>query len=143
MRLSQHFTVKELVDPETVKAMGEARAANTVHQVLIDTLEHLKAMLDGESITVNDYGSPWGGNFKYSGVRPYTYKEGARFSSHRYGNTAACKFKTLPAVWVQRFILDHQDDFPNIVRMEDAAITKTWLHIECGKRSGPIVVFKP
>ena len=141
MQLSTNFSVKELVDPETVKAMGEVRAANTVHQVLVDTLEDLKDALEGAPITVNDY--EWGGNFRYSGVRPYTYLEGAKFSSHRYGNTADCKFKDLTATWVQRYIMSHQDDFPNIVRMEDVTITKTWLHIECGKRSGPIVVFRP
>jgi hypothetical protein len=143
MNLSTHFTVKELVDPETVKAMGEKRAANTVHQVLVDTLEDLKTALDGASITINSY--EWGGNYRYSGVRPHTYKEGATFSSHRYGNTADCKFKTLTPVWVQRFIMKHQDDFPNIVRMEDAAITKTWLHIETSsrKREGDIIVFRP
>jgi len=141
MQLSTHFSVKELVDPETVKVMGEVRAANTVHQVLIDTLEDLKDHLNGALITVNSY--EWGGNFRYSGVRPHTYTDGAKFSSHRYGNTADCKFEDLTATWVQQLILKHPEDFPNIVRMEDAAITKTWLHIECGKRSGPIVVFKP
>lgn len=141
MQLTTNFTVKELVDPETVAAMGEERAANTVDQRLLLSLESLKSALDGASVTVNDYG--WGGNFKYSGVRPYTYKKGAKFSSHRYGNTADCKFTALAPVWVQQFILDHQEDFPHIVRMEDAAVTKTWLHIECGKRTGPIVIFKP
>lgn len=142
MDLSTHFTVKELVDPETVKAMGEKRAANTVHQVLIDTLEDLKDALNGASIIVNNYER--GGNYRYSGVRPYTYHEGADFSSHRYGNTADCKFGSgLSPIWVQQLIMKHQDDFPNIVRMENAAITKTWLHIECGKRSGPIVIFRP
>ena len=142
MNLSTHFTVKELVDPETVEAMGEERAGNTVHQVLVDTLEDLKDALNGAAIIVNNY--EHGGNYKYSGVRPFTYLEGAKFSSHRYCNTADCKFGSgISPIWVQRLILKHQDDFPNIVRMEDAAITKTWLHIETGKRSGPIVVFKP
>ena len=142
MKLSTHFTVKELVDPDTVKAMGVKRAGNTVHQVLVDTLEDLKDALNGVAIIVNNYER--GGNYKYSGVRPFTYLEGAKFSSHRYGNTADCKFGSgVTPIWVQRLILKHPEDFPNIVRMEDAAVTKTWLHIETGKRSGPIVVFKP
>ena len=53
MNLSTHFTVKELVDPETVTAMGEARAANTADQRLIYTLEVLKAAPDYAAITVN------------------------------------------------------------------------------------------
>lgn len=141
MKLSEHFSVRELVDPETVDAMGEERAGNTVDPRLIMALETLRAVLDCTPIIINDY--EWGGNFKYSGVRPCTYTKGAKFSSHRYGNTADLKFPALDPIWVQHFILEHEHEFPHIVRMEDAAITKTWLHIECGDRSGPINVFQP
>jgi len=138
MQISTNFSVKELVDPETVEALGE-RARNVILPFLPVVLEKLREYTG--SITVNDY--EWGGNFKYSGTRPYTYKKGAAFSSHRYGNTTDCKFKGITPLEVQTYILDNPDDYPHIVRMEDAAITKTWLHIETGFRSGDIKVFKP
>jgi len=58
---------------------------------------------------------------------------------------ADCKFYDATPIKVQKYLLEHQDDFPYIVRMEDAKITKTWLHVEVGKRplGQKIKVFKP
>jgi len=138
VNISTNFSIKELVDPETVEALGE-RARNVILPFLPVTLEKLRDFTG--PIKVNDY--EFGGNFKYSGTRPYTYKKGATFSSHRYGNTADCKFKDLTPVEVQKHIIENQDLYPHIVRMENAEITKTWLHVESGFRSGDIIIFNP
>ncbi len=143
MKASDNFTVKELVDPETVNILGD-RAINAIHPFRLITLEQLRKFViekTGDGITINDY--EWGGQFQYSGTRPFTYKKGAKFSTHRYMNTDDCKFKGITPIEVQQHIMDNQDLYPYIVRMENAEITKTWLHIENGYRNGSIIIFNP
>lgn len=156
MKISTNFSVKELVDPDTVQVHGESRSRNFIHPTVPITLEKLREYViaeTGKGITINDYA--WGGGYKYSGIRPHTYTEGAKFSTHRYGNTDDLKFKGITPVEVQKHILDNPDMYPHIVRMENAEITRKvrdvdgtdivfeWLHIECGYRDGPIIVFNP
>lgn len=156
MKISTNFSVKELVDSGTVLVHGEARSRNFIHPSVPITLEKLREYViekTGKGVTVNDYA--WGGGYSYSGIRPHTYKAGAKFSTHRYGNTVDCKFKGITPVEVQKHIMDNPDRYPHIVRMENAEITRKvreidgedvvfeWLHVECGHRDGDIIIFNP
>jgi len=134
MKISNNFTVQELVHKDIINVLGEGRAANTISTYLISSLEKLR----------NHYGAIRinGGGYKNSGLRKASYyrKFGIireSYSTHQYGNTADLKFSNgVKPAEVFDFILANQEKFPYIVRMENAHETRTWLHIECGKFKG-------
>lgn len=131
MKISKYFEVKELVHPDIIKKLGEERAANIISPYLITTLENLRKKFG--PIIIND-----GREFINSGVRKASFYKSwgmtiESYSTHLYGNTADCKFTNYSPVHVFDYIMENQEQFPSIVRLEDAHKTKTWLHIECGK----------
>lgn len=143
-KLSQHFSVSELVNPDIIKKLGEIRAANFISPFLIQTLEVIRARFG--PIVIN--GEFRGLTFTNSGLRKASYykKLGIMiesYSTHQYGNTADCKFPEATPAQIYDYILDNPDEFPFIVRMENAHITESWLHIECGKYRDKIEVFNP
>lgn len=143
MKLSNNFTVQELVHEDIIKVLGEKRAANLVSPRLLQEMERLRNMYG--SIHIN------GGRFKNSGIRQASYYRNKlglirqSYSTHQWGNTADLKFSNgIYAKDVYDYILDNQGKFPYIVRMENAHKTKKWLHIECGQyRENEIEVFNP
>ena len=142
MKISNNFTVQELVHPDIIKVLGEKRAANLVSPRLLQELEHLRNRYG--AIRIN------GGRFKNSGIRKASYYTNwgmmtQSYSTHQWGNTADLKFSNgIKPAEVYDYILDNPNNFPCIVRMENAHITKTWLHIECGQyREDEIEVFEP
>jgi len=143
MKLTEHFSVQELVHPDIIKKLGVERAANLVSPYLLRGIEKLRAKYG--PIHVN------GGNFTNSGMRKASFYKNKlgfikeSYSTHLYGTTADLKFSDTTAIEVYDTILANPDDFPYVIRMENAHITKTWLHIEFGKvrRNGKLEVFNP
>lgn len=142
MKLSNNFTLKELVHKDIINVLGEKRAANLVSPRLLQELERLRNMYG--AITIN------GGKFENSGIRKASYYTSwgmmtQSYSTHQWGNTADLKFANgVKPAEVYDYILAHQGKFPYIVRMENAHLTETWLHIECGQyREEFIEVFEP
>lgn len=140
MNLSNNFQLEEFVHPEFIKVLGD-RAALLINPRLVDTFQALRDQLK-TPIKINDWHS--GGNFKFSGLRPLYSTEGAKRSIHKTGCAADGKFQ-LPAEKVYLHILNNQDKYPYISRMEEINYTPTWVHIECGyeKRVGDIRIFNP
>jgi len=146
-KLTTNFALEEMVHPTIFNTIGD-RAADFLNVNLAPTAQFLKEFLTehlghNESITVNDWA--WGGNFKSSGLRLPAGLVGAKLSAHRFGTAIDCKFKHLTPVEVQDLIMSNQDKFIFISRMENAKVTKTWLHLETctNKRTGNIKVFNP
>jgi len=138
LQISKHFSIKELIDPETYGQIGD-RSEGIIDPRLIETIEAIREKFGRTTINTWEFG----GRFEYSGYRPCSYKKGAKYSSHRFGNTADLKFPDVAPIVVQQHIIANPDDFPYVIRMEDAEVTKTWLHVETGRRRRPIKVFKP
>ncbi len=139
MKLTTNFQLEELVHPEIYDRIG-SRSFDFLNPLLPLAVQGLRDEFG--SITVNDW--VWGGNFINSGLRMPNYPDGfAELSSHRFGCAADCKFADADPLQVQLYIKSHADDFPYITRMENAEITKTWLHVEVGKRGNNIIIFNP
>ncbi len=142
MKISKHFDLRELVNPEIFNhpAIGE-RALDFININAVPTLEVLRGEFG--PITINDWST--GGNYKNSGLRSPNSGVGAPLSAHRFGTGFDPKFKDHEAEYVYFHILNNQDKYPFIRRMENAEITKTWLHIEIStnKREDDIIVFNP
>ena len=97
------------------------------------------------SITINN--KYWGGRFNWSGYRTRTSGVGAKFSQHKFGRALDLKFKDATPIEVQNYIIENEEMFYKLGlrRLEDANITKTWLHIDTmsANKFNKIHVFKP
>lgn len=150
MNLSKNFLLEEFIHPDIFNhpAIGE-RAEDFLHPSLVVTAEALKRNLTGELsgdvveiVTINNW--VWNGVYQDSGLRLPTGSVGAPLSSHRFGNTMDPKYKHHTAAQVYDHILDNQELYPFISRMENILKTPTWNHIEVGDvRVGAIIVFNP
>jgi len=140
MKVSPNFDIRELVHPDIHEAHGD-RCPNFISAFLPVTLESLKENLT-EVVTVNNW--IWGGNRDSAGLRPDGDPDGAKLSTHKFGNTADPKFKHHTAEEVYYHILSNPHKYPHIIRMEHIDHTPTWVHIEVGpRRYGDIIIFNP
>lgn len=138
MKLTTNFQLEEFIHPEILERIGD-RSADFLHPMLAPTVQVLRDRFG--PITINDW--LWGGKFKSSGLRLPKGDVGAILSSHRFGTASDLKFDAVEPITVQNYIIQHQDQFPHISRLENALVTKTWLHVECGVRTNSIKVFNP
>lgn len=138
MQLTRNFELQEFVHPEIYRRIGN-RSADFLHPLLARTIQELRNRFG--KIIINDW--LWGGELVDSGLRLPQGTVGADLSAHRFGCAADIKIETVIPIDVQQQIMQHQHIYPHITRMENADITKTWLHIEVGKRKAPIVIYNP
>jgi len=115
MKLTDNFSLSELVSPEIIEVVGD-RAADFLHAELATTLQRLRDKFG--AIIVN--GTFRGRAFTESGLRHPKSRTGAKLSSHRFGTAADCKFYDITPVEAYDYIIRHQSEFPTIRRMEDA-----------------------
>lgn len=173
MNLTNNFTLQELVHPDIYNhpAIGE-RCANWLSPYLAPTLQSIKDNTQ-DVITVNSWS--FGGHRIDAGLRlpmikPSTYEiqqiilryedaneranklidlfigVGAYLSGHKYGGSADMqpKLQSARSLWLH--IIDNQELYPNIIRVEHIDITPTWVHIDVGDARKPnekIKIFNP
>jgi len=135
---SKHFKIHELVPKKMYEKYGEA-AWRYVDPRLVESIDKLKEHFNLGTMTINNYF--WGGNREWSGIRtpdsPY-YSYG---SQHSYGNAFDIVFSNYNAEEVRQYILENQNHFPYIRRLEDKV---NWIHLDVantGKKE--IVLFNP
>lgn len=137
----KYFTIRELVPPHVFNERGE-KAWGLLDSNALHMLDALRTHLG--PITVNNWHI--GGSFKESGLRTPKGRYYRPYSQHSFGRAFDCKFKNVSAEDAQAFVISNPDLFPYITRLEDAAITKTWLHFDTcnfGDQVNDIYVFKP
>ncbi len=142
MKVSEHFDLRELINDDIYNhpAIGD-RAADFINANTAPSLEDMRS--DFGPITINDWHT--GGAYKNSGLRAPNSPVGAALSAHRFGTAFDLKFLEHKPISVYFKILNNQDRYPFITRMENAERTVTWLHIEfsTAKRPGEIIIFNP
>jgi hypothetical protein len=121
----ERFTLEELVPPDVFQARAAA-AWELLDPRALMTLDALRKQF-GPTV-VNNWRT--GGSFKESGFRASDTSTGARYSQHKYGRAFDCKFRETTAQDAQSYILEHPGQFEFLTTLEDAAITKTWLHFD-------------
>ena len=152
-KLTTNFQLQEFVHPWLWSEFGE-RTYSMLHPMLYMVAQQLRDEFG--PITINDwvwklhsdeYRNPqaWDRCFTDSGLRRLSGGVGAKFSAHRWGYAGDLKFEDADPQQLQSYITSNPDEFPHIIRMENAAITKTWLHVEVGRRldGAGIIVFNP
>jgi len=97
---------------------------------ILKTFDMLKMTYSPDDpVLINDW--LWGGNFQYSGFRPFTCPEGAEFSMHKWFKAGDLKFSNYD---VQKIIKDIKKDpfaepFQYITCIE-VGKEITWLHVD-------------
>lgn len=133
----KHFVIKEFVPPEVWNAEGENAIAR-IDPLILLTAEQVREFFDAP-VTINNWSL--GGQLRYRGYRPASCTVGAKKSMHREGKAIDFDIKGLTAQQGRKRILDNQNSFPHIRRMERGV---SWVHVDI-KDTGKdeIVLFNP
>lgn len=136
---AKYFTIDELVYPSLFESQGE-RSWLWLRRDAIASLDAIREKFG--PCTVNNY--KWGGPRVASGLRPLVGGVGAAMSLHRFGAAFDVVPHKATPVEVYEYILTHQHEFPHITRLENAHLTKTWLHFDVANTgANTIVTFNP
>lgn len=135
MKISEHFDLREFIDPVTYKELGE-KSIDKIDKRLVDIAELLRK-LAGKPVTINNWFS--GGQYKESGLRRMDSPTGAKRSAHKEGKAIDCKVAGMSVANVQALVMAHEKEFfdAGVRQMEDISFTPTWTHL--GTREGKIV----
>ncbi len=167
MKLTKNFSLTELIHPDIYKnpAIG-SRANDFLHKDLAKTCQLIRDNVG--PITINNWAV--GGHYVDSGLRMpmhvpshteiahilSTEKDsekasekliklfkgvGALLSDHKEGCAADLKPKDVTVQALYNHILDNQELYPAIVRIENIEKTPTWVHVTVGHRHGRIKIF--
>lgn len=121
----KHFILQELVPPSIYNTRGES-AQELLDSRLLITLDQLREVFG--PLTVNNWHT--GGNYSESGLRSFDTKTGAKFSQHKFGRAADCKFKNKAPREAAHYVLAHRGEFPYLTTIENPDATPTWLHVD-------------
>lgn len=136
---AKFFKIQELVYPSLAER-GEDFAWQFLRPDAVASLDKIREKFG--PCTVNNY--LWGGLRTASGLRPLVGGVGAAMSLHRFGAAFDVVPHKATPVEVYEYILTHQDQFPLIKRLENAHLTKTWLHFDVANTQSPtILTFNP
>lgn len=121
----KHFSIRELVDPQTFAIRGEKAFELFRPQALI-TIDLIRDRY-GKPVTINDWHAK--GQFTMRGYRPLTTGTGAAYSQHRLGNAFDFDVLGMTAEEVRQDIRKNPDDkaFAFITAVE---LDVTWVHID-------------
>jgi len=121
---SKHFKIHELVPKVLYDTYGE-KAWRYVDVRLIETIDKLKEVFSDGTMTINNY--YWGGNREWSGIRTPDSKYYSVGSQHSYGNALDIVWSEYTAEEVRQYILNNQEEFPHIRRLEKDV---SWCHLD-------------
>ena len=94
MKISDHFDLRELVDPSTFENEGE-NAINFIDSRIPVLLEKIRQLCGNKPMTINTWHV--GGKFQYRGFRPQYVKVGAAKSMHKSGKAVDFDVKGMTA----------------------------------------------
>jgi len=127
----KYFEIHELVSPELYEVLGEDKCWELLPETVKLQLDQIRDefySVYGEGILINNWG--FGGNYKYSGVRPMNCTVGASNSRHKQWIAFDLKPSSLEQPEQLHAFMKTIGKSWNIARIEDFAHTPTWCHIE-------------
>lgn len=143
----KYFKIKELVCPHIYKQYGE-RAWDFFQEDFLRDLDTLREIL-GVPIVINNWST--GGQYSQSGTRcPFCelvqkdLKKGKlNMSTHAIFQGIDAKPQGGSIKSASQKVLENQDKFRAIKRMESISFTPTWLHLDTRGSHKGIKVFNP
>ncbi len=124
----KHFTVQELVPPETIKLLGADKALTVMDSRILMTADLLRELFNA-IMTINNYSS--GGALRYRGYRPATYTEGAVHSQHRLGKAIDFNIEGYSEAQIRARILKEYKTNPAFKYIRGVELnTIGWVHVD-------------
>jgi hypothetical protein len=126
-----NFTVEELVPESTFNAHGSKAFKMIDNKFLHDVdrfITDLKRDKNCGSVYINTW--LWGGHFFNSGLRELKSGVGRKRSEHKKANAYDLKFKDGFLQIAYEYLIENQEKYPNIRRVENISVTPTWLHLD-------------
>lgn len=133
----KYFKIQELVSPEIFHVLGPKLSLLLIPDFILEQLDNLRGDL-GSPIIINNWHN--GGDYKYSGVRPYDCRRGALNSTHKLATTF--DLKTRAQDTLREHIISDYKKY-QIERIEDFNYTKSWTHVQFGTPLPELKIFKP
>lgn len=126
-KVSEHFDIREFVDPETFKELGE-KSIDKIDKRLVGIAELLRAKT-GKPVTINNWHT--GGQYHESGLRNPNTSTGAKKSAHKEGKATDNKVSGMTVKEVYDIVMVHEAEFydAGVRQIEDIAFTPTWFHM--------------
>lgn len=136
---SKYFKIHELVPRVLYELLHEDALWRLLDEDLIKSIDTLKEKFPKGTMTINSY--MWNGNREWSGIRTKGSKYYSETSQHSLGNAIDAVFSHYSAEEVRLYVLNNQEEFPLIKRIENKV---NWLHIDL-KNTGKdgIIMFNP
>ena len=129
----KYFQPQELLPPEIYDEIKE-EGLWLIDYRMLKTVDILRDFF-GKPITINNW--VFGGDRKYSGLRPFNTIVGAKYSQHKYGRAMDCIIMDVPAEDARHQIMLNQQHFSCITCMEKGV---SWLHIDCRATNVPNII---
>jgi hypothetical protein len=120
----EHFDIVELVPRSVHEDLGE-KAWLLFDPLILMTADQIRDFF-GAPCFVNDWAN--GGTREYRGFRPSDCVVGASYSQHRFGRALDISVTGVTGTQVRDVIMNHQEHFPFITRIEDDV---PHLHVDC------------
>ena len=127
MKVSEHFDLREFIDPVTFRLRGE-KSIELIDARIISIAEAVRQLTDCP-VTINDWHT--GGHYKESGLRIFSTSTGAKFSQHKYGRAVDLKVKGMDAEDVRNLIRQNWSMFHNLGLTTIEKDTPSWVHVDC------------
>lgn len=128
MKVSEHFDLREFVDPITY-AQKSSAAIDLIDRKLIGIAEFIRNKI-GQPVTINNWHN--GGQFKESGLRNKNTSTGAKLSQHKLGKAIDTKVNGYDGQKWYDFVKENAKELYDlgVRRIEDKSLATTWLHID-------------
>lgn len=128
MKVSEHFDLREFIDPVTWAEYG-VNSDKLIDGRLIDIAEFVRKKTD-KGITINSW--HMGGQFKESGLRNKNTTTGAKLSQHKLGKAIDLKAVGFNGTTWYSFVKENAKALYDlgVRRIEDKSLATTWLHID-------------
>jgi hypothetical protein len=128
MKVSEHFDIREFVDPTTY-AQQSNRSIDFIDRRLIDIAEFVRVKV-GKVVSINTWHV--GGQFKESGLRNKNSTTGAKLSQHKLGKAIDLKAIGFTGPEWYNFVKENAKALYDlgVRRIEDKSLATTWLHID-------------
>jgi len=120
---SKYFEIHELMPKKLFEEVKEEVLWRMVPEQLIDNIDRLKEMFNEGSMTINDY--YWDGQREWSGLRTKDSKLYSEGSMHSVMGATDSVWSDYSVDEIRMYIMNHQDKFPGIRRIEGEV---NWLH---------------
>lgn len=125
IKISDNFYLDEFICPEIYKIFG-AKSIWFIRPEIIAINEFLRSRHGASAI--NTWGT--GGSDKYSGLRPFNCKIGAKYSQHKYGGATDSSFANSTAEEVRFDIINNWKKLYRPLGLTTIEANVNWVHLD-------------